>query len=59
MLNIILRNILIISTTLTLSTFALAQTTYTKIGGITFGSDGATASTLCLLYPLIQCYQAR
>ena len=45
MLNIILRNILIISTMLTLSTFASAQTTYTKIGGITFGSDG-TSSTI-------------
>ena len=46
MLNIILRNVLIISTTLTLSTFASAQTTYTNIGGITFGSDGSTASTI-------------
>ena len=35
MLNIILRNILIIATTLTLSTFASAQTTYTNIGEIT------------------------
>ena len=46
MLNIILRSVLIISTTLTLSTFASAQTTYTNISGITFGSDGTTASTI-------------
>ena len=46
MLNIILRNVLIISATLTLSAFASAQTTYTNIGGITFGSDGSTAFTI-------------
>ena len=46
MLNLILRNVLITLTMLSLSVFASAQTTYTKIGGITFGSDGSTASTI-------------
>ena len=46
MLNIILRNVLSISTMLTLSTLALSQVTYTTIGDITFGSDGSTAQTI-------------
>ena len=46
MLNIILRNVLIVTTMLTLSAFASAQTTYTTIGNITFGSDGSTAQTI-------------
>ena len=46
MVNRILRNILSISTMLTLSTLALSQVTYTTIGDIAFGSDGSAAQKI-------------